>query len=360
VTKIYVVQKRHYKELAYYLANFKIEGATKKERSEGFWYSRFDLWWEQNPAFSEDVVRGLILDSNGEIVGFIGCIPSYFQLSGKQIIVYNETTWRVDKRFRGIDSIKMVFKLNDYTKESIHFRYGGREDGRKMQTWIGFKNVYSEERIKTYYIILNPWNILIKKLPKYLFFRFVLALSYPIIALYQLIINALMKMVQECYEVRIMEEADDSFDKLWDSTKTKFMNTNVRTSEVLNWYCSNNGVHNNIILGCYQGHKLLGYMLCMCEQETILKRITVVDLWGHIDDRVIKSLLKRLLQYGAEHDYDLVMLPVFHESIKAYCKKYIIHRPSASMQAKAKKEILNKITNDSSYFSYLHGDNGLF
>ena len=169
-------------------------------------------------------------------------------------------------------------------------------------------------------------------------------------------------MAQEYYEVRIIEKADDLFDELWDSTKTKFMNTNVRTSEVLNWYCSNNGVQNNIILGCYQDNKLLGYMLCSCEEDELLeKRITVVDLWGHIDDdRVINSLLKRLLKYGAERDCDLVLVPAFHESLKASCKKYIIHRPSAVMQCVAKKEILNKITKDSSFFSYLHGDNGLF
>ena len=47
-------------------------------------------------------------------------------------------------------------------------------------------------------------------------------------------------------------------------------------------------------------------------------------------------------------------------SEKKFCKKYIIHRSCMLMEYKAKKEVLSKITNDLSYFSYLHGDNGLF
>ena len=106
----------------------------------------------------------------------------------------------------------------------------------------------------------------------------------------------------------------------------------------------------------------MGYLLCTCEKvDTVLKRITVVDLWGDLDNvYVVKSLLQGLLKYSIEQNYDLVNLPAFHKSIKTFCKKYFIHRPSMSMQYKAKKEILNKITNESSFFSYLHGDNGLF
>ena len=361
MAEIDVVQIRHYKKLAYFLSNFQIETYIEREKSENFWYSRFDLWWEKNPAFSEDLVRGLILVNNGDIVGFIGCIPSYFLLSGKQIIVFNETTLRVDKQFRGIDSINMIFKLVDYTKESIHFRAGGLEEARKMQAWLGFKNIFSKERIKTYYIIIKPWNIIINRFPNLVANKLLKIILYQLTFFYKLIINVLINMAQEHYDVRIIEEADYLFDELWDSTKTKFLNTNVRTSEILNWYCSNKGVHRNIILGCYEGNNLLGYLLCTCEQETILKKITVVDLWGYIDDeKVVNSLLKRLLIFGADHDYDLVILPVFHERIKTSCKKYFIHRPSMSMQFKAKKEVLKKITNDSSYFSYLQGDNGLF
>ena len=104
-------------------------------------------------------------------------------------------------------------------------------------------------------------------------------------------------MAQEHYDVRIIEEADYLFDELWDSTKTKFLNTNVRTSEILNWYCSNKGTTNNIIFGCYQENKLLGYLLCTCEDgDNIFKRITVVDFWGYMgDDQIVNSLLKGLL-----------------------------------------------------------------
>ena len=94
-------------------------------------------------------------------------------------------------------------------------------------------------------------------------------------------------------ETIFAERADGLFDELWDSTKTKFQNTNVRTAKVINWYCSCNGVGNNILFGCYLNNKLLGYMLCMSETENnILKKLTVMDIWGQIDrNRVVCSLL---------------------------------------------------------------------
>ena len=171
-----------------------------------------------------------------------------------------------------------------------------------------------------------------------------------------------MNITSSNYEVRIINNADNSFDELWKVTRTHVNNTNVRTSEVLNWYCSHKGTTNNIIFGCYQGNKLLGYLLCTCEDgDNILKRITVVDFWGYMDDnQIINSLLTGLLKYGSENNYDLVNLPAFHKSIKKFCNKYIIHRSCMLMEYKAKKDISDKITKESSFFSYLHGDIGLF
>ena len=118
MTKIYSVKKKHYDKLANFLSNF--ENATKKKDLD-CWYGRFALWWDNNPAFSEDLLRGFILDCDGRIEGFYGFIPSFFQLSGKQIRVFNGTTWRVNKKFRGINGLKLIVKAIDYAKESIYF-----------------------------------------------------------------------------------------------------------------------------------------------------------------------------------------------------------------------------------------------
>ena len=88
------------------------------------------------------------------------------------------------KQFRGIDSINMIFKLVDYTKESIHFRAGGLEEARKMQAWLGFNNIFSKERIKTYYISINPWNIIIKRFPNVVAKKFLKSILYPIMIFY--------------------------------------------------------------------------------------------------------------------------------------------------------------------------------
>jgi hypothetical protein len=364
MTKIYSVQKRHYNKLANFLSNFEIEIVTKKEKSDVFWYNRFTLWWDNNPAFNEDLLRGLILDCDGKIEGFYGFIPSFFQLSGEQIIVFNGTTWMVNKKFRGINGLKLIVRMIDYTKDSIYFATSSVGSIAEMHLKFGFKTIFSEERLKTYYVFINPWNIFLQKLPKLLFFRFLLTLFYPIIVLYRLIINLMIETAREYYETRIIEKADGLFDELWDSTKIKFQNTNVRTSEVINWYCSNNGVGNNILFGCYLNNRLLGYMLCMSETENNkLKKLTVMDIWGQIDDdRVVCSLLNKCLKYGVENDYDLVLLPVFHEKIRSFSRKFFFNSrvSSGSYLFKAKEKVLNKIGKEQSYFTYLQGDWGLF
>ena len=38
------------------------------EKHEEFWYRKFYFWWENNPAFNEKLIRGLILGNKGIIV----------------------------------------------------------------------------------------------------------------------------------------------------------------------------------------------------------------------------------------------------------------------------------------------------
>ncbi len=360
MNEIYPVQKEDYNKLAIFLSNF--ENATKNETLE-FWYSRFALWWDKNPAFNAELLRGFILDCDGRIVGFIGLIPSLFQLSGEQTIVFSSTTWRINRKFRGILSLKLLFMLIDYVEESIYFNTSSSGRIAKMHKRLRLKNIFPEERLKTYYVFINPWNILCEKLHKFLFLKIALALFYPVIGLYHLMIKLVIKMSREFYETRIVRKADGIFDELWESTRMKFQNTNVRTSEVINWYCSNNGMDKNILFGCYLNGKLLGYALCISQGgNKRAKILTVADVWCQIDDNpVVFSLLKKCLKYGVENNFDLVLLPVFSEKIRSFSRKFILNKPSAgSYFLKAKPEILDKIEEGPSYFTYFQGDWGLF
>ncbi len=363
-TKIIPVQINHYKKLAAFLSSFNFSETTKfkEERSEAFWLSRFDLWWDKNPAFEKQHLRGLVLINKNKIVGFLGCIPTFFQLGQDTIIVFNETTWRVDKEFRGLASVEMVTRLLDYSKNSIHFRSGGRQDAKKMQDWLGFRNIYDQETIKTYYIISNLRNVLSKRIPFIKRIKVLHSMVYPLSLSYKFLMNLLTNTIKGTFYVRRIDNPDANFDELWHKTKS-IINTNVRTSEVLNWFCSNNdGVSKNTLFGCYKNKELMGYLMCSSESgPDVLSRTTLVDLWGNLENRhVTNALIKAFINYGLANNYDLILLPILHKAIHRCGKKFLINKKSMVMQCKVADQKWDQIKNGTSYFSYLHGDNGLF
>src|SRR5688572_22090782 len=85
-----------YEELAKFLATF-----PGLQGSRDAWLARFRWWWEENPVFTEELLRGWLLRDAGRIVGFMGAIPLCFQLRGKEAIAFAGTTWRVLKEYRG-------------------------------------------------------------------------------------------------------------------------------------------------------------------------------------------------------------------------------------------------------------------
>ena len=62
MVEINTVKKHHYKDLAYFLSHSPSH-VSVQETSEDFWYRKFYFWWENNPAFNEKLIRGLILSA---------------------------------------------------------------------------------------------------------------------------------------------------------------------------------------------------------------------------------------------------------------------------------------------------------
>ena len=83
--EIKAIIKSDYNLLCEFLSNF----TNEKKENKKYWIDRLNYWWEQNPAFSENIIRGWVFKKKGSdtIVGFIGNIPTYFNLEGKKTIV---------------------------------------------------------------------------------------------------------------------------------------------------------------------------------------------------------------------------------------------------------------------------------
>ena len=109
------VTKSDYNELTDFLSHFE-----QGKRGRGFWRNRLSFWWDDNPAFSEDMERGWVLKDNDRIVGFFGIVPTRFQLSYNPITVFNSTTWRVMSEYRG-KSLGLLAKHLNAAEKTILF-----------------------------------------------------------------------------------------------------------------------------------------------------------------------------------------------------------------------------------------------
>jgi len=84
------IQGSDYDNIAYFLSEFPDDNLSLSE-----WKKKLYYWWNENPAYSDDHIRGLILLYGENIVGFVGNIPTKMIWDGEEKIVINGTTWRV-------------------------------------------------------------------------------------------------------------------------------------------------------------------------------------------------------------------------------------------------------------------------
>ena len=301
--------KKDYNALADFFSEIE-----NNQSSRETWLNRFFFWWDNNPAFNENLKRGWVLKDNGKIVGFLGIIATYFQLAKEKKLIFNGTTWVVAEKYRGEPSLDLMLAFIDYTKESMLFDITSTGYVSEIKEKLGFKKIYARKGVRVYYLIIDPCDILQEKFSCNWFSKTALKLFIPIVRLYRFFITYIINQSKEFYEVKQVDHVDNSFDYLWEEKKSSFDNTNVRTSEVIRWYCSKIGANTNILFGCYSNKKLLGYMVCKTEDSlgTIKRKVTIMDIWGPIkDDKFILSMIRKSLTFSIENNYHAVFFPVF-------------------------------------------------
>jgi hypothetical protein len=77
--------------------------------------------------------------------------------------------------------------------------------------------------------------------------------------------------------VQPIERADRRFDELWERTRYLYANTNIRTSEIINWYCFDNQFFNKIVFGYFIHDRLFGYVIFVDDKES--NALRCFDLW---------------------------------------------------------------------------------
>ncbi len=348
----------HYEELSSFLAAFPDEANPRP-----FWLERFLLWWDHNPAFAENLERGWVLRKNGAIVGFCGMIPSKFQQHGQEEVAFSATTWRVLPEHRS-ESLSLLFKLIHASKHTVLFCTTPGDVTASVLKALKFQLLPRSDNLRSI-VPINFQSVVNAQFGGKRTFPFLEKAVARGLAFLQ---SARLRLAREDgagMEVRELQKADPAFDKLWDKTKGLYPNTNVRTAEVVNWFCFGNQHFEKQLFGCYQHGELLGYAVCRVNaaNKSNLKVLECVDLWpGPAGDHLLESLVRGVKAYAQEHLYDVVAFPHFNREIGCALKKLGLMR----VKDKERREYFKvntaaggEVTACNSYFVTAQGDNGL-
>jgi hypothetical protein len=117
------------------------------------------------------------------------------------------------------------------------------------------------------------------------------------------------------FVVKRLLAADDQFDALWEATADRYDGTNVRTAEIVNWYCFADARFRKTLLGCYHGPVLAGYLVGWVETRHGVRVWSVLDVWPATDATgVFASLAAAAVQEAQADGSDVLQFPILKPS----------------------------------------------
>lgn len=350
------VLKEDYNALAQFLADFQDE-----TRGAQFWLNRFEFWWDNNPAFTPEGARGWLDKEGDKIVGFLGNIPTYFQLAGETIIAFNATTWRVLPEYRN-RSMNLFLKLSVAAKESILFDTTPTKEVARILEMFKYQPLPREDYRRSFIII--DFTKFKRALRLELGGKIIHSLTAEAMAILKPWQYLRLKRIKPrpALQVKEIQKADAAFDDLWERTKTIYSHTNVRSAEAVNWYCFGDKNQPKNLFGCYHDGRLAGFIILRILEGRKIRKFEALDLW--IDPAaggVVEALIDFAVQYAREHDISVLILPHFSRELgKRICRFAFPDRNAAPRREYFKYDPQRNLEFNSrnSYFVTLQGDLG--
>jgi hypothetical protein len=304
-----------------------------------FWLSLFGLWWKDNPAYSDLIPRGWILESGEKIVGFIGNIPVKFVISGEIKIAVSANGWYVDPSFRGGSSLNLfnqfvkqsnvplfLFKIEDESFEKILSKY-------KFERFILPRSqkeyAYIIDRTKFRYILSKFLSM--QKMPGSDWV--IESLKRSGIFFYAWLFQRRLKNTEDTGYISTESSAcDESFSRIWDSNTRECDVTISRDVATLNWlYFSSARFRKRVVIQCNRtsDKRLAGYMVFDVQRIKTTDEATLQLMDLCIEDhdpRVLTSLILSAIQIGKQNGASLLVLWGNSPELETFLNKFIMKR----------------------------------
>jgi hypothetical protein len=300
--------------------------------------------------------------SDGQtIVGFLGIIPTRFQLCGQETTVFNATTWRVLAAYRG-HGIGLLLKAIAYSKNTLLFDTTPTDAVAEIARKLKFRKlprpaIYDQYQRSS--LALNLRRVFVYRFPGLRKFKSLERLQ----ALFSGVLEMRIRRLERKTTLRVisLETADESFDELWQRTKRLYPNTNVRTSESLNWHCFAHKSFKKHLFGCLdQNDLLVGYAIFWVRPLKDLTVMECVDLWYDIShSSAVHALVGFSVRYAKTNKFDVVEVPHFNQAIYQFCRELGFLRKKYRDRKDlylSKPDIEREMNPVNSYFVSLQGD----
>lgn len=344
-----------YGQVALFLADFPGE-----KRDVDFWVERLRFWWDRNPAFDGRSHRGWVLRDDRRLTGFIGIVPTAFQLAGEETVVFSATTWRVIVDARA-QSLRLLERQLRAARDSVLFATTSRTTTLAVRKAFGFQPLPRRVAGQSV-VVLDGTKVLRHRLGARLTSRALTRGLAPVLRIAQAF-RRRRSTVPEGIVARELSSADEAFDDLWRRTKPLVPNTNVRGSRWVEWYCFGCRGLPKTLIGAYAGDRLIGYAIWRLSGGEALKKLECLDLWGErASPGLVAALLDTSEQHARERGAHIMVVPHFDVWLGAELRALGLWRlPVRERQDyfRVSPRVAGRITADSSYFVAAQGDNGL-
>ena len=328
------IQDSDYDNIAFFLSEFPNDNLSLTE-----WKKRLYYWWNLNPAYSNNHIRGLILLYGENIVGFAGNIPTKMIWDGEEKIVINGTTWRVLSEHRK-QSMELWFKHRELTSDYIYF------------------NTTPNEFVK---VLLRKLNFYEYRITKYWFYYFGCSqtlIHYPIvnigIFLFKLLERGIVNSLNLFHRDVVLKNdisplEEEIIDELWNKHKNDFLFTNIRNSSYIKWIKKTKQV-------LYVSYKkeIIGYIILRIDDKK--KSIILVDYWSKDLVCLAKPIIINILK---KYNNMNVIIPSLNIQFEKAAKNLLMIKRKCPKVGFIYNAKCKPIDPDKSFLCMLQGDYGM-
>lgn len=260
--------------------------------------------WINNPVYRKfpNWAIGWVMEQDGEIVGFLGNIPTSYNFKGREIVSACTFSMSVDVPFRGHARL-LINQLLRWGKANLEFHFctTANEHSGPLSDRLKIPRVPVGDWSKSAFWIANYHEFLEAALERK---GWPTLLAYPAsvaIALRETVTRSRTWM-RDTSHLRLYSEFDQRFDVFWEELKSGYPNRLLatRSRDVLDWHFNQALAGKRIwILTLNQGLRILAYAIfCRGDNPQIhLKRMCLIDFQSlNGDHEVLVSMLSWALR----------------------------------------------------------------